>query len=785
MKRPQRSRAQQAEILRRMEEILALPANERGAYLDTACEGRSWLREALDTALSHMEELEDVDTDAHVRCLPSPVDAGLAALPEGSVIGPYILEGALQQGGMGAIFRARQRQPSRPVALKFLRQVLSEVTRQRFEREVQLLATLEHSGIARIYSAGTHLLEEEGETYRVPYFAMELVLGAVSLTAYCDQHSCAADERLELFLQATEAVRHSHRKAVLHRDLKPENVLVDVAGQVKVIDFGIARLADEDSSDLTRFGDSLGTQQYMSPEQRSGSASVDVRTDIYSLGVILGELWEPVLRGTIAYSRGLVPEDVTAVIRRATAQAPAERYPTTDAFRDDLRRCRDGISPTASRRSRVRQTTRWVRRHWLAATTVLLIVGMGIRAALFTIRNDRAEQRFALEQLSRLHPIVREFAALKGVPGTTDPLRAHLTDVWRQLAELSETLPEHPMLLETRAVSLEYNGDQYQEEKNYPAALAAFHDALLQRQALAARDPENPNSVEALSITLVRIGDQHKELHHLEEAERYYQEAFAIDKALVDQYPSELRYVDNLTWSYERLSDLAEDMDNPEQSRSFAQKRHGLSLQLLERNQLRTESYHTLAASHLVQFRIANEGGDPDQAADHIQQARHLARVMVEREPHQLIYTNLLLACFLKSYEVSDNLGDPGKDSEDFESTYRVLRDSLSRWSESVVDIDRLIKWNLRLAELMMQHERPALSAESFESAIAILRWVEETPWRRRRLEVAFQGAAEQRELAGHKRMAESLRAQADRILHGGPPDRSKLWSSAIRSEQP
>ncbi len=210
------------------------------------------------------------------------------AAPLGRV-GPYQLIKVLGRGGMGTVYLGTQEEPvQRQVAVKVIRGGSREVL-ARFEFERRVLAVMTHRSIARVFDAG---ISDEGQ----PYFVMELVPGQ-PLTTYCDEHRLTIDERIALFQQVCHGVQHAHRMGVLHRDLKPSNLLVDDSGEepiVKIIDFGLARAVDdrlESGSVHTMHGQLLGTPEYMSPEQATGDAShIDVRSDLYSLGVLLYEL---------------------------------------------------------------------------------------------------------------------------------------------------------------------------------------------------------------------------------------------------------------------------------------------------------------------------------------------------------------------------------------------------------------------------------------------------------------------------------------------------------------
>jgi serine/threonine protein kinase len=209
----------------------------------------------------------------------------------GRDIGGVTLVRLIAEGGMGRVYEGLQEKPRRPVAVKVIRPgFISSQLARRFHLEIEVLARLQHPFIAQIYSAG--MCDVVGA--KVPFFVMEFVPDALSITRYAKEKALSTKERLALFRKTCEAVAHGHRNGIIHRDLKPGNILVDRTGTPKVIDFGVARCIDakpEQITALTDMGQLIGTLQYMSPEQIAADpAKIDVRTDVYALGVILYEL---------------------------------------------------------------------------------------------------------------------------------------------------------------------------------------------------------------------------------------------------------------------------------------------------------------------------------------------------------------------------------------------------------------------------------------------------------------------------------------------------------------
>ena len=270
-------------------EARELPDSERVAFLNGACHSDASIRGAVEQLL-RADGRPDSLLDGTVELLGTHQRLSEEEY-EGKVIGPYKLLQQIGEGGFGVVYMAEQTAPvRRKVALKLIKPGMdSKEVIARFEAERQALAMMDHPSIAKVLDAGT---TDSG----CPYFAMELVKG-VLITEYCDHNALDTQQRLELFNHVCRAVQHAHQKGVIHRDLKPTNVMVtlhDGKPVPKVIDFGVAKALSHHLTEktlFTRYGQVVGTPQYMSPEQAEMSGlDVDTRSDIYSLGVLLYEL---------------------------------------------------------------------------------------------------------------------------------------------------------------------------------------------------------------------------------------------------------------------------------------------------------------------------------------------------------------------------------------------------------------------------------------------------------------------------------------------------------------
>ncbi|MEZ6093962.1 MAG: serine/threonine-protein kinase [Pirellulaceae bacterium] len=268
---------------------------ERECFLNAACSGNEALKKRIMSLLdSHEKQSFILNRQTAINDLWNHSDESSSRLngfQPGAVVDGYRLLQWLGEGGMGVVYRAEQVAPvQREVAIKIIRPgVDSGSILGRFEAERQTLALMEHPNITRVLDAGT---TSDGQSY----FVMELVNGT-SITEFCDLHKATVRQRLELFQQVCAAIHHAHQKGIIHRDIKPSNVMVTCHEGVpvpKVIDFGIAKALERPLDETilqTQFGELIGTPQYMSPEQAEmGGVDIDVRSDVYSLGVLLYEL---------------------------------------------------------------------------------------------------------------------------------------------------------------------------------------------------------------------------------------------------------------------------------------------------------------------------------------------------------------------------------------------------------------------------------------------------------------------------------------------------------------
>jgi len=495
-------------------EAEARPAEERAAFLEEASGGDESLRRQvaslLDAASTYGALLEN-GAAALARPLLAPEGE---ALPEeastpvetGQRVGPYRLLERIGEGGTSTVYRAERAdgQFERVVAIKVLRQALgleAEAT-ERFRAEQQILASLSHPHLAEVYDGG---VLSGGQ----PYLVMEYVDGR-PLTEHCRAEDCSLDERLSLFRQAAEAVQAAHEQLVVHRDIKPSNVLVERdTGQVKLLDFGIAKMLGElpgEAAPTTQTGRQPMTPAYAAPEQVKGEA-ISVATDVYALGVLLYELLTDERpygredRSPYAVARAVCEEepsppsevvdewrsalqgDLDAIVSRAIRKEPLARYDTVDDLTDDLERHLSDRPVLAQRGNWTYRARKFVRRNrgLLAGVALALTLLAGFAAyhvQRLSAERDRAHaQAQKAEQVSEF--LVGLFEASNPTGETAETVTAQ--DLLRKGRKRIAGLEGQPA---ARAQMLDAMGRAYLGLGRYSVADSMLREALAVRRRL-------------------------------------------------------------------------------------------------------------------------------------------------------------------------------------------------------------------------------------------------------------------------------------------------------------
>jgi serine/threonine-protein kinase len=552
---------------RRIEELFRAvadrPAAEREDYLTRVCGGDAELRREVLELVAH-----DTADSFLNNTIKKAAHAVTAAPPDeltSQRIGPYRLTRLIGRGGMGAVYEAVRDDDEfrKRVAIKLIKSGMeSDFVRERFLRERQILASLDHPHIARLLDGGTTM---EGQ----PYFVMEFVAGE-TITAYCDRRQLSLDEKLKLFRDVCSAVQHAHCKLVIHRDLKPGNILVTEDGAPKLLDFGIAKLLATDPGEAVITAEAtarLMTPDYASPEQLRGGA-ITTATDVYSLGVVLYELLtarrpcqfetsapleigrticdtetprpsEAARKHTAApakLARRLVG-DLDNIVLMALRKEPERRYQSVEQFSEDIRRHLAGLPVMAREDTFSYRAAKFVGRHKAGVVALVLLAALAVALAMSAARivceRDRANQAAATaEAVTQSLVSVFEFA---------DPGRSRGNAITAQelldqgTAKVVRELKDQPLV---QAKLMDTIGGLYLAIGAYDRAQPLLADALeLRRQTVGAEPLDVAESLHHLAALAYQKGDHAG-------SETMYREALQLRRSLLG--PKSLKAADSM-----------------------------------------------------------------------------------------------------------------------------------------------------------------------------------------------------------------------------------------------
>ncbi|WP_157499942.1 serine/threonine-protein kinase [Lysobacter sp. Root983] len=466
----------------------------------------------------------------------------------GTRLGPWRIERLIARGGMGSVYEAQRDdgQYRQRVALKcILAELATPALIAAFRDERNVLARLDHPGIAALIDAG---VDDTGH----PWFAMRYVEG-IAIDTWCDRHRASVRQRVDLLIQACEALGYAHAQGVLHRDIKPSNLLVDADGRVQLVDFGIASTfvafagADREQLALSR--------EYAAPEARDHGATAPA-TDLYALGVLSYRLlcgqWPTPLHAlrdlmddagpgealpmdrllddaapAVAEQRGvanltalkrLLAGDLSALVRKAVALRPQDRYASINEYAEDLQRWREHRPLAIRGDDLLYRARKFARRHRLAVGVAAAVAIAGAVGAGLALRQHRIAVREtqATAAVSRLFASTLGMATLSGLGSAPFSSKALLDKTERELRGLP--LDEHPLLharsLATLARSYAVLGDYRHAQRLADQAQVALGDARDDEGSIAATRLAMLNSrgryAEAEKLAraqLERIGD--------------------------------------------------------------------------------------------------------------------------------------------------------------------------------------------------------------------------------------------------------------------------------------
>ncbi|HEV8119066.1 MAG TPA: serine/threonine-protein kinase [Thermoanaerobaculia bacterium] len=540
--RPPSDRWQELKEL--FEEAIESPAGQRETILARAARLDGSLAGELKTLLeAHDHEgqfLEDI-VGAEGRDLVAISRDGALL---GRRVGSYELLGEIGTGGMGTVFLARRTDSEYEsrVAVKLIRPgVLSEEALRRFRAERQALANLNHAGIARLLDGGT---TSDG----LPFLVMEYIEGE-PIDKSCDRRNLSIEGRLALFRSVCEAVEHAHRHMVIHRDIKPGNILVTASGDVKLLDFGIAKLLPgaewAEPAGLTRTAHRVMTPDYASPEQILGQR-VAASSDVYSLGVLLYRLLtgkapytftseraseiertvceqEPVKPSAAVEDparRKRLRGDLDDIVMQALRKEPERRYGSVEQLSGDIRRHLEGLPVRARPGTLSYRAGKFLRRHHIAvaaAAVILLVLLSGLAATIWEARIAMAERARAEERFDDVRRLATSFLfefhdAVQDLPGSTPARKLVVARALQYLDRLSKEAGGDASLKRDLASAYQRIGDVQGNPNNAnlgdsASALKSYRKALSIAEPLVAADPSDAQARRTVGVIYEKMAD--------------------------------------------------------------------------------------------------------------------------------------------------------------------------------------------------------------------------------------------------------------------------------------
>lgn len=472
----------------------------------------------------------------------------------GELIDEYRIVREIGRGGMGVVFLAVRETFHQQVAIKIIKRGMdSDAIVERFFRERQIMAALNHPFIAKLLDGGTTADD-------LPYFVMEYVDG-ISISEFCRELS--ETEVLILFRKVCSAVSFAHEKLIVHRDLKPSNILVNADGEPKLLDFGIAKLLDDTDARETQTQHRVLTPAYASPEQ-IGCAIVGTASDVYSLGKILAELLDcsdgnpsapesdsrPVMAPP--HNKRTLRPDLRNILAMALRVDVSRRYGSVERFSDDIRRFLEDLPVSARRDSFSYRTQKFIKRNRLKlafAGLLALTLAGGMIATVWKANEASRERELAEKRFEGLRKLSDSFvtelhAAIQNLPGSLPARQLLLRRATEQLDALAADAGENRVLQDELAgayTNLATLPDMSLDEKEstYTKAVAIY-------QNLLQTEPENALYQEQIALAYVELGDTEKVRGSVAKGLSYSNAAVTILEKVSAGDPNDISKLKNL-----------------------------------------------------------------------------------------------------------------------------------------------------------------------------------------------------------------------------------------------
>ena len=779
-------------------------SSQRRSFISQACGGDESLEREILSLIDQEEStanfLEEPALEVAAKVLASSEPL---ARSQPAAIGRYRIIRILGEGGMGTVYEAEQDEPHRVVALKIIKFGLANPVRvRRFRQERQILAGLAHPGIARLLDGG---YTESG----APYLVMEYVEGQ-TITQWCDKRNLNLPARLRLFQKLCDAVEFAHQHLVVHRDLKPANVLVTPDGEPKLLDFGIAKLVDQ-NDDATWTAERALTLDYTSPEQVRGGP-ITTAADVYALGILLYELIAAKRLYTFSTSpleeaidtictRDPAPpsaaaskplaQDLDAIVLKAMRKEARERYPSARALSEDIERFMTS-RPILARRGTLRYVaSKFVRRHraGVVVAAVLLLTLCGATASIAweahiaRQERDRAQRRFN-DVRGMAHAVIFDLQnKLSAVPGATEVRKDMVALAINYLDAAAKEGSADPGLQGELAAAYINVGDIQGNPSKHnlgdlPAALESYAKAERLARALVARRPSAPaNMLLANALIVQAYGAMYAD--NRAKGAKKAMEALQVVRETAKTDPANPDVQHQLGGALQCVATFADD----QHSLPYFQEEAAVFEGLLARDPGNLNNRRNAALAHKYIAATLNDSGNPDGAFEHLKRAEELDESCVRVAPNDPEH-KMDLAIDQSQW------GDYYERKKDFSKAIQYTRAALvirrgiaSADPKDIRAQDRLAYILNRLGDLQLNLS-PQQALASFQEAHSVGERLQTPSLRSLRLAKSFLGIGESYEKLGDVERSCSAYSESSRLYREVVKQSPRFGEQAAMAEK-
>jgi len=618
-----------------------------------------------------------------------------APLASDEIPGYEILD-EIARGGQGIVYRALQRSTRREVAIKVLREGAgaSSDAKLRFEREIELVASLRHPSIVTVFDSG---MTRDGRRFCV----MDYVRGT-RLDRHVTQARLSLEQTLELFCRVCDAINHAHQRGVMHRDVKPSNILVDEEGRPRVLDFGMARAIDRsDVVAVTSTGLVGGTLAYLSPEQVAATPdAADIRSDVYSLGVVLCELLTgdfpyPVSTDVIATLRHIadtppaierlclfdagptqsrerpsrvstINDDLRTIVVKALAKEPARRYQTVGDLARDLHHFLDDEPIEAKRDSTWYVLRKTLRRYrvgvGITSAFVLIVtvsaIALGMLYAQQRTLRKEAESQAALAQrrFGQVRDLANSFIfefdpKIKRLPGAAEARELLVSKALHYLDALAADAGDDPSLLRELALAYIAIGDVQGDLStssldNLSAALESYEHAERIFAVRIAADPTDDASRQSRGTVLAKQAGIYDSLGRFERSSELTRESLELARAVSRTHPRDIAARNALASGHERMGNTLMREGELDAAREHYQESLDIALAVAAEQPDDIWMLRHVGVGYAKLARVHIARGERDAALEYYFKFRDVSERLLAAHPENIVARRDVLTAF-------------------------------------------------------------------------------------------------------------------------------------------